>query len=94
MMVEQWEQLCASYAMARSDAQEDVDSDEECALLGAAHNLATERLLLAPAPDLQALLHKLEIFDAEDCFELSDQYRAPLFAALLADVRSLAKGAD
>lgn len=90
----QWEKVCATYAMACADAQEDVNSDEEITLLGTAHSLATERLLLAPAPDLDALACKLEIFDAEDCFGLSPQYREPLFAALLADVRRLKGGSE
>lgn len=79
----------ANYEMAREDAREHVESDEECMLLGGAHSDATEALLLTEAPDLGALASKLETFAAEDCFALSPQYRDPLFAALLADVRRL-----
>lgn len=80
---------CATYEMARRDAQESVESDEEVMLLGRAHSDATEALMLAPAPNLPALAYKLEAFAAEDCFTLSPQYREPLFAALVDDVRRL-----
>jgi hypothetical protein len=45
--------------------------------------------LRAPAPDLAALAYKLEIFAFVDWCWLSPQYREPLFAALIADVRRL-----
>jgi hypothetical protein len=50
---------------------------------------ALDALMLAPAPDLQALLTKLELFAAEDCFDFSPQFRAPMFAAIIADARRL-----
>jgi hypothetical protein len=80
--------------MARDDAERDdlheVDlSDEECQLLGRAQSEAVSALMLTPAPDLAALAYKLETFAAEDCFGLSPQYREPLFAALIGDVRRL-----
>jgi hypothetical protein len=81
----------ATYEMARDDAQEDVESNEECELLGKAHSEATEALLLSPAPDLAALAYKLEAFATEDCFWLSPQYREPLFNALIADVRRIGR---
>jgi hypothetical protein len=84
----------ATYEMARADACVPAEiegelSDEECEMLGSAQSHATSALLLAPAPDLAALAYKLEIFAFEDCFWLSPQYREPLFAALIADVRRL-----
>lgn len=81
----------AVYEMAREDAREDVENDEEIMLLGRAQSDATEALLLSPAPDLAALAYKLEAFATEDCFGLSPQYRDPLFAAIIADARRLSK---
>jgi hypothetical protein len=78
-----------TYEMARDDAQEHVESDEECELLGHAQSEATWALMLSPAPDLTALAYKLEAFEAEDCFGLCPSYRQPLFAALIADARRL-----
>lgn len=79
----------AFYEMARDDALEHVESNEECELLGFAHSEAMDMLMLAHAPDMAALAYKLETFAAEDCFSLSPQYREPLLNALLADVRRL-----
>jgi hypothetical protein len=78
-----------TYEMARLDAQETVESDEECGLLGHAQSEATWALMRSPAPDLTALAYKLEIFEGEDCFALCPSYREPLFAALIADARRL-----
>jgi hypothetical protein len=50
---------------------------------------ALDALMLAPAPDLPALLYKLELFAAEECFDYSPHIRDPLFAALISDVRRL-----
>lgn len=50
---------------------------------------ALDALMLAPAPDLPALLYKLELFAAEECFDYSPEFRAPIFAALIADLRRL-----
>ena len=79
----------ATYEMARDDAREPVESNEENELLGRAHSNATDALLLTPAPDLSALAYKMQVFAAEDCHALSPQYREPLFAALQSDVRLL-----
>ena len=50
---------------------------------------ALDALMLAPAPDLPALLYKLELFAAEECFDYSPHFRDPIFAALIADMRRL-----
>jgi hypothetical protein len=86
-----WREVLDSYEVARADALEPVESDEEIDLLGGAQSAATERLLTAPAPDLEALAYKLEVFRREDCFALSLEYREPLFEALIEDLRRLGK---
>jgi hypothetical protein len=78
--------------MARDDAREDVDSDEEVSLLGNAHSEATWGLLTAPAPDLDALAYKLEVFREEAMWELVNERVQELFQALIADVRRLGRG--
>ena len=91
-MGEHWNQLCATYAMAREDAQEEVSSDEECTLLGTAHSDATWSLLIAPAPDLEALAYKLEIFRDEEMYELTEDRVGIILQAMIADARRLQEG--
>jgi hypothetical protein len=69
--------LGASYANVEADFYVDIQFK------------ALDALMLAPAPDLPALIYKLELFAAEECFDYSRQFRDPIFAALIADVRRL-----
>jgi hypothetical protein len=72
--------LGASYANLEADFYVDIQFK------------ALDALMLAPAPDLPALLYKLELFAAEECFDYSPHFRDPLFAALISDVRRLSGG--
>lgn len=81
----------ATYEMAKDDLEdESVESNEEMDFFCDAQLEAMDALLQTPAPDLAALVRKLEIFEAEDCFGMSPQYRDPLFDAIISDARRLA----
>lgn len=86
-------QARANYEMARSDwatLGEDYDN-AEADLLADIQYQAKRELMLTPAPDWQGLAYKMEVFATEDCFNMSKQYRDPLFEALISDVRWLGR---
>lgn len=88
-MNEHWNQLRANLELTRSDALEEVESDEEIMLLGSAQSDAAWLLLNAPAPDMAALACKLEVFRDEAAYELADDLVQTVLQAMIADARRL-----
>jgi hypothetical protein len=86
---QQWAEVFRTYEMAKSDADEKVDSDEECTLLGEAHSEATRRLLAFPAPDAAAFTVKLEVFRDEEMYALRDDLVREVLGVLISDARTL-----
>ena len=88
-LAETFASALAAYEMACEDALEPVDSDEEVDLLGMAQHEATAALMLIPAPDFAALAYKMAVFAVENCFNLSPEYRDPLYESLASDLLRL-----
>lgn len=86
-MVTEWQRACATLAMARTDALEEVESDAEIVLLGGAQSDAAWTLLTAPAPDAEALALKLEVFRDEEAYRLNGV--SELISVMIADARRL-----
>lgn len=86
-----WQSAVDRLAMARGDALEDVETDEEIMLLGGAQCEATYALLLTPAPNAEALAHKIAVFREEEVYRLDNI--GDFFDALIADVRRLGREA-
>jgi hypothetical protein len=90
-MDQHWRQLCATLEMARADANEEVDSDEEFDLLARAHIDAEWRVLTTPAPDLEALAYKLTVFRDEEAYRLERDAVHKALNGMIADLQRLAK---
>ena len=86
-----WRQLCATLEMARADASEEVDSDEEFDLLAEAHINAEWQVLRAPASDLEALAYKVTVFRDEQAYRLNDDAVHEAINGMIADLQRLAK---
>ena len=69
-----------------SDTEADFYVDAELEAMGA--------LMLTASPDLAALAYKMEVFAAEDCFNLDRDCRTPLFGALIADLQRLSSNVE
>jgi hypothetical protein len=85
-----WAKAAALYARAEAELEavaHTEDDDLYDRALGR-HNAALARLLRAPAPDLAAVLRKLDLILRHQVFELS--FGEAAFAALRADVQGLA----
>lgn len=89
MVDQQWIDVFETYRMAKSDADEDVESDEECTLLGEAHSEATWRLLAFPAPNAAAFATKLEVFRDEETYALRDDLVREVLGVFISDARAL-----
>ncbi len=90
---EQWQAAIAAFEMAKCDLEPAFETDEVTDFYVDAHFHALDVLMTTPAPDMAAFVQKLELFIAEECGQISTQWREPIHASLLADARRLAKGA-
>jgi hypothetical protein len=86
---QQWAEAFRTYEMAKSDADEDVESDEECTLLGEAHSEATRSLLAFPSPNAAALATKLKVFRDEEMYALREDLVREVLGVLISDARGL-----
>ena len=80
---------CRTLDMARSDAREDVQSEDEFVLLDLALHNACRNVLLAPSPDLEALIYKLELFREQQMHLARSDRVAEIFDGLITDARRL-----
>lgn len=78
--------------IARKDALEDVDSDEEVNLLGFAQVEAADALLSLPAPDEQALAFKLAVFRDEEFYRRDGDTVVKCLNGFIADIERFAAG--
>jgi hypothetical protein len=82
----------AVYEMALADmrdAEPEMDDDCVLTLYCSAATDAADALLLVPAPDMDALAYKLEIFGSEEVYRREDEGVTEVLDALIADVRHL-----
>lgn len=84
----------AAYEMAARDvaALGSDYADVEMDFYADARFKALDALMLANAPDLAALIYKLELFgdDNRGCMDYSSEHRDPLWAAIVGDLKRLA----
>lgn len=90
MMMANWNQLCANLKMARADlADESVESDAEIDFFADAQRHAEWEILTTPAPDLEALAFKMEVFRDEEAYNLGNEAVREALNGMIADARRL-----
>jgi hypothetical protein len=81
-----WLTACDTLVLARADALEEVDSDEEVTLLADAQCQARDVLIMTPAPDFEAVAVKLEVFRDEELHGLYKDAVDIYLNTIIADV--------
>lgn len=77
------------FEMARNDACEEVQSDDEFLLLDLALHNAGRGLLTTPSPHLAALTYKLEAFRDQEIYHIRSDRVCEILEVLIADARRL-----
>jgi hypothetical protein len=87
---DKWLAACDAFEMADADLNASGDSDAEIDFYSDAQRTAIKALALTPAPDLPALVRKLDVLANDGIIEACADHYNFAIDAVLADARRLA----